>query len=46
MLPVSTMSQCRLLSISWSSFCYAQQPEPEETLALIWMIDTSFLDIS
>ena len=42
---LSISAQCRLLSISRSSFYYAPQPESEETLALMRVIDASFLDM-
>lgn len=42
-LPIT--AQCRLLSISRSSFYYTPQPEPEETLALMAMIDAAFLEM-
>jgi putative transposase len=38
-------AQCRLLSISRSSFYYAPQQEPDETLALMRAIDAAFLDL-
>ena len=42
---VSITAQCRLLSISRSSFYYAPQPESEETLALMAVIDAAFLEM-
>ena len=42
---LSISAQCRLLSISRSSFYYAPQPESDETLALMRMIDEAFLDM-
>ena len=42
---LSISAQCRLLSISRSSFYYAPQPESEETLALMRVIDAAFLDM-
>jgi putative transposase len=42
-LPIS--AQYRLLSIRRSSFYYAPQPESEETLALMRVIDAAFLDM-
>lgn len=42
---LSISAQCRLLSISRSSFCYAPQAEPDETLALMQVIDAAFLDM-
>ena len=42
-LPIS--AQCRLLSISRSSFYYAPQPESDETLSLMRAIDAAFLDM-
>jgi len=42
---LSISAQCRLLSISRSSFYYAPQPESEETLALMRVIDATFLDM-
>jgi hypothetical protein len=41
---LSISAQCRLLSISRSSFYYAPQPESDETLALMRVIDAAFLD--
>ena len=41
----SISAQCRLLSISRSSFYYPPQPESEETLALMRVIETAFLDM-
>ncbi len=42
---LSISAQCRLLSISRSSFYYTQQPESDETLALVQVIDAAFLDM-
>jgi putative transposase len=42
---LSIAAQCRLLSISRSSFYYTPQPEAEETLALMRVIDAAFLDM-
>ncbi len=42
---LSISAQCRLLSISRSSYYYAPVPETGETLALMQAIDTSFLDM-
>jgi putative transposase len=42
---LSISAQCRLLSISRSSYYYAPVPETGETLALMQVIDTSFLDM-
>ena len=42
---LSIAAQCRLLSISRSSFYYTPQPESEETLALMRVIDAAFLDM-
>ena len=42
---LSISAQCRLLSISRSSFYYTPQPESDETLALMRVIDTAFLDM-
>ena len=41
---LSIAAQCRLLSISRSSYYYAPVPETEETLALMRVIDAAFLD--
>lgn len=43
---LSIAAQCRLVSISRSSFYYAPVPVPEttETLALMAVIDASLLD--
>lgn len=41
---LSIAAQCRLGSISRSSFYYAPVPETAETLALMAVIDASFLD--
>lgn len=42
---LSISAQCRLLSISRSSYYYAPAPEAEETLALMRVIDAAFLDM-
>jgi len=42
---LSIAAQCRLLSISRSSYYYAPVPETEETLALMRVIDAAFLDM-
>jgi len=42
---LSISAQCRLLSISRSSFYYTPQPESDETLALMRVIDAAFLDM-
>ncbi len=41
---LSITAQCRLVSISRSSFYYAPVPETAETLVLMAVIDASFLD--
>ena len=41
---LSISAQCRLLSISRSSFYYTPVPETDETLALMTVIDETFLD--
>ena len=41
---LSISTQCRLLQISRSSYYYAPVPETDETLALMTVIDTTFLD--
>ena len=41
---LSITAQCRLVSISRSSFYYAPVPETADTLALMAVIDASFLD--
>jgi putative transposase len=41
---LSSGAQCRLLSISRSSFCYAPQGETEVNLALMQLIDRQFLE--
>jgi hypothetical protein len=41
---LSIAAQCRLVSISRSSFYYAPVPETAQTLALMAVIDASFLD--
>ena len=43
---LSISAQCRLLSISRSSYYYVPVPETEETLALMRVIDAAFLDMS
>ena len=42
---LSITAQCRLLSISRSSFYYAPAPETDETLALMRLIDEAFMDM-
>ena len=42
---LSIAAQCRLLSISRSSYYYAPVPETEETLVLMRVIDATFLDM-
>lgn len=42
---LSIAAQCRLLSISRSSYYYAPVPETEETLALMRVIDAAFLNM-
>jgi len=42
---LSISTQCRLLSISRSSYYYAPVPETEDTLALMRVIDAAFLDM-
>lgn len=42
---LSISAQCRLLSLSRSSYYYAPAPEAEETLALMRVIDAAFLDM-
>lgn len=42
---LSITAKCRLLSISRSSFYYTPQPESEETLALMAVIDAAFLEM-
>jgi hypothetical protein len=42
---LSIAAQCRLLSISRSSYYYAPVPETDETLALMRVIDAAFLDM-
>ena len=42
---LSISAQCRLLTISRSSYYYAPAPETEETLALMRVIDAAFLDM-
>ena len=41
---LSITAQCRLLRISRSSYYYAPVPEADETLALMTVIDATFLD--
>ncbi len=41
---LSIAAQCRLLSISQSSFCYTPQGETEMNLALMRLIDRQFLE--
>ncbi|MGE6695115.1 MULTISPECIES: IS3 family transposase [Sphingomonadaceae] len=41
---LSISAQCRLLSIGRSSYYYAPVPETDETLALMTVIDATFLD--
>src|SRR3546814_13313922 len=43
---LSISTQCRLLSISRSSYYYAPFPETEDTLALMRGIDASFLALT
>jgi putative transposase len=42
---LSITAQCRLVSISRSSFYYAPQPESDEKLALMRVIDAAFLEM-
>ena len=42
---LSIAAQCRLLSISRSSYYYSPVPETEEALALMRVIDAAFLDM-
>ena len=42
---LSISAQCRMLSISRSSYYYAPVPESTETLALMQVIDAAFLDM-
>jgi putative transposase len=42
---LSIVAQCRLVSISRSSFYYAPVPESPETLAMMATIDAAFLDM-
>lgn len=42
---LSISAQCRLVAISRSSFYYTPQPEAEETLALMRVIDAAFPDM-
>ena len=42
---LSVTARCRLLSISRSLFYYTPQPESDETLALMRVIDAAFLDM-
>ena len=41
---LSISTQCRLLRISRSSFYYAPVPETNETLALMTVIDVTFME--
>jgi putative transposase len=41
---LSISAQCRLLRICRSSYCYAPVPETDETLALITVIDETFME--
>ena len=41
---LSISAQCRLLRIGRSSYYYAPVPEPDETLALMTVIDETFMD--
>ena len=41
---LSISAQCRLLSISRSSYYYAPVPETDETLALMTVIDETFME--
>ena len=41
---LSILAQCRLLSISRSSLYSTPQPESDETLAQMQVIDAAFLD--
>ena len=41
---LSIAAQCRLLSISRSSYYYVPVPQGEETLALMRVIDETFMD--
>ena len=41
---LSIAAQCRPVSISRSSFYYAPVPKTSDTLALMAVIDASFLD--
>jgi len=41
---LSTAMQCRLLSISRSSYYYTPVPETDETLALMTVIDETFME--
>jgi hypothetical protein len=42
---LSISAQCRLLSISRSTYYYTPVPETEEMLALMRVIDAAFLDM-
>ena len=42
---LSIAAQCRLLSISRSSYYYAPVPETEETWALMRVIDAAFFEM-
>ena len=41
---LSITAQCRLLRISRSSYYYAPVPETDETLALMTVIDETFME--
>ena len=41
---LSISVQCRLLSISRSSYYYAPVPQTDETLALMTVIDETFME--
>jgi putative transposase len=41
---LSISTQCRLLRISRSSYYYAPVPETDETLALMTVIDETFME--
>jgi len=41
---LSIAMQCRLLSISRSSYYYTPVPETDETLALMTVIDETFME--
>jgi len=42
---LSISTQCRLFSISRSSYYYAPVPEADEALALMTVIDETFMDM-